>query len=94
MTKMEMAVKIARAEGMMLGLYGIVRDSVIGPAVDKSEDSDLAILIGEQEQNLSDVYKAIEAGDIEGDGEALRLPGWMRRAKGEGKPGEEDEDRP
>lgn len=86
MTKIEMTVKIARAEGMMLGLYGMVRDCIIGDGVKADQDSDLAILVGEQEQNLSDVYKAIEDG-LE-DGEAQRIPGRMCRCA------DDDEDRP
>lgn len=41
MTSHEMTIQIARAEGVMMALYGFVRDMVIGCSVDADKDGKL-----------------------------------------------------
>lgn len=60
MTPHEMTIQIARAEGVMMALYGIVRDLNIGCSVDKDENGKLGDVVGDVMHRLVEVYHALD----------------------------------
>ena len=60
MTLHEMTVQIARAEGVMMALYGICRDLVIGCSVDEDKDGKLGDVLGDTMNGLTQVYNELE----------------------------------
>jgi len=93
MNKLDMAIRIAKAEGVMMALYGICRDLAIGCSVDEDKDGQTGLAVAEAISGLDDVYTELGAGT---DGEEadeqddVLIPGRMRR---DGMNDEED-DRP
>lgn len=65
MTNNEMTVAIARAEGVMMALYGICRDLVIGCSVDENKDGKLGDVLGDTMNGLMQVYNELEKTDTE-----------------------------
>lgn len=65
MTPHEMAIQIARAEGVMMALYGICRDLVIGCTVDEEKNGKLGDVVGDAMNGLTMVYDAIEKIETE-----------------------------
>ena len=57
MTPHEMTIQIARAEGVMMALYGICRDLVIGCSVDEDKDGGLGDVIYDIISGLNNVYE-------------------------------------
>lgn len=57
MTPHEMTIQIARAEGVMMALYGICRDLVIGCSVDDDKDGGLGDVIYNTISGLNNVYE-------------------------------------
>jgi len=93
MNKLDMAIRIAKAEGVMMALYGICRDLAIGCSVDEDKDGQTGVAVYEAIGGLDDVYTALGAGkyDEEADEQDdVLIPGRMRR---DGMNDEED-DRP
>ena len=56
----EMTIQIARAEGVMMALYGITRDLVIGCSVDENKDGKLGDVLCDTMNGLMQVYSALE----------------------------------
>ena len=87
------AIRIAKAEGAMMVLYGICRDLAIGCSVDEDKDGQTGLEVAKAISGLDDVYTELGAGT---DGEEadeqddVLIPGRMRR---DGMNDEED-DRP
>ena len=65
MTPHEMTIQIARAEGVMMALYGICRDLVIGCSVDEDKDGKLGDVLGDTMNGLMQVYNELEKTDAE-----------------------------
>lgn len=65
MTPHEMTVQIARAEGVMMALYGIYRDMVVGCSVDEDKDGKLGDVLGDTMNGLMQVYNELEKADTE-----------------------------
>lgn len=63
MTSHEMTVQIARAEGVMMALYGFCRDLVIGCSVDEDKDGKLGDVLGDAMNGLMQVYNELEKAD-------------------------------
>ena len=63
MTPHEMTIQIARAEGVMMALYGICRDLVIGCSVDSDKDGVLGDVINDTVSGLSKVYEQLGKDD-------------------------------
>ena len=61
----EMTIQIARAEGVMMALYGICRDLVIGCSVDENKDGKLGDVMGDCINGLMQVYNELEKADAE-----------------------------
>jgi len=61
----EMAIQIARAEGVMRALYGICRDLVIGCSVDEDKNGKLGDVIGDAIHGLIQVYNELEKVETE-----------------------------
>lgn len=59
MTPHEMTIQIARAEGVMMALYGICRDLVIGCSVDEDKDGKLGDVMGDTMNGLMQVYNEL-----------------------------------
>jgi len=59
MTPHEMTIQIARAEGVMMALYGICRDLVIGRSVDEDKDGGLGDVIYDTISGLNNVYEGL-----------------------------------
>lgn len=57
MTPHEMTIQIARAEGVMMALYGICRDLVIGCSVGENKDGKLDDVLGDTMNGLNNVYE-------------------------------------
>ena len=60
MTNNEMLVAIARAEGVMMALYGFCRDMVIGCSVDEDKNGKLGDVVGDVMHGLVEVYQALD----------------------------------
>lgn len=60
MTTYEMTIQIARAEGVMMALYGITRDLVIGCSVDADKDGKLGDVLCDTMNGLMQVYSALD----------------------------------
>lgn len=60
MTTHEMTTQIARAEGVMMALYGICRDMVIGCSVDEDKDGKLGDVMADTMNGLMQVYNELE----------------------------------
>lgn len=60
MTPHEMTIQIARAEGVMMALYGITRDLVIGCSVDENKDGKLGDVLGDTMNGLMQVYNELD----------------------------------
>jgi hypothetical protein len=60
MSAHEMTIQIARAEGVMMALYGITRDLVIGCSVDADKDGKLGDVLCDTMNGLMQVYNALE----------------------------------
>ena len=65
MTPHEMTIQIARAEGVMMALYGICRDLVIGCSVDENKDGILGDVMGDCMNGLMHVYNELEKAETE-----------------------------
>ncbi len=65
MTPHEMTIHIARAEGVMMTLYGFVRDMVVGCSVDADKDGKLGDVLGDTMIGLMQVYNALEPKEPE-----------------------------
>lgn len=65
MTPHEMTIQIARAEGVMMALYGIYRDMVVGCSVDEDKDGKLGDVMGDTMNGLMQVYNKLEKIDTE-----------------------------
>ena len=91
MNNIGMAIRIAKAEGVMMALYGICRDLAIGCSVDEDKDGKLGAEVGNVVVGLTEVYSELGV-DLDGADEQddIRIPGRMRR---DGMNDEED-DRP
>lgn len=63
MTPHEMTIHIACAEGVMMALYGICRDLVIGCSVDSDKDGVLGDVINDTVTGLSKVYEQLGKDD-------------------------------
>ena len=59
MTYHDMTILIARAEGVMMALYGITRDLVIGCSVDADKDGKLGDVMGNVMNGLMQVYNEL-----------------------------------
>lgn len=59
MTPHEMTIQIARAEGVMMALYGICRDLVIGCSVDEDKNGKLGDVVCDTMHGLLGVYEAL-----------------------------------
>lgn len=71
MTPHEMTIQIARAEGVMMALYGITRDLVIGCSVDADKDGKLGDVMADTMNGLMQVYNELD--DNSGDTEEKRF---------------------
>ena len=60
MSPHEMTIQIARAEGVMMALYGITRDLVIGCSVDADKDGKLGDVLCDTMNGLMQVYSALD----------------------------------
>ena len=60
MTNNEMTVAIARAEGVMMALYGFCRDLAIGCSVDEDKNGKLGDVVGDAMGGLVQVYDELE----------------------------------
>ena len=60
MSTYEMTIQIARAEGVMMALYGITRDLVIGLNVDADKDGKLGDVLCDTMNGLMQVYSALD----------------------------------
>ena len=67
MTSHEMTIQIARAEGVMMALYGFVRDMVIGCSVDADKDGKLGDVMCDTLNGLMQVYNGLEPEEKELD---------------------------
>ena len=56
----EMTIQIARAEGVMMALYGITRDLVIGCSVDADKDGKLGDVLCGTMNGLMQVYNVLD----------------------------------
>lgn len=65
MTPHEMTIQIARAEGVVMALYGIYRDMVVGCIVDEDKDGKLGDVLGDTMSGLMQVYNELEKTDAE-----------------------------
>lgn len=65
MTPHEMTIQIARAEGVMMALYGIYRDIVVGCSVDEDKNGKLGDVIGDAMNGLIQVYNELEKAETE-----------------------------
>lgn len=65
MTPHEMTIQIARAEGVMMALYGIYRDMVVGCSVDEDKDGKLGDVMCDTMNGLMQVYNALEPKEPE-----------------------------
>lgn len=65
MKQHEMTIQIARAEGVMMALYGIYRDMVVGCSVDEDKDGKLGDVLGNTMNGLMQVYNELEKADTE-----------------------------
>lgn len=65
MNNHEMTIQIARAEGVMMALYGIYRDMVAGCSVDEDKDGKLGDVLGDTMNGLMQVYNELEKADAE-----------------------------
>jgi len=65
MTPHEMTIQIARAEGVMMALYGIYRDIVVGCSVDEDKNGKLGDVIGDAMNGLIQVYNELEKTETE-----------------------------
>lgn len=65
MTPHEMTIQIARAEGVMMALYGFVRDMVVGCSVDADKDGKLGDVMCDTMNGLMQVYNELEKADTE-----------------------------
>ena len=65
MNKHEMTIQIARAEGVMMALYGFCRDMVIGCSVDEDKNGKLGDVLGDTMHGLIQVYNELEKADTE-----------------------------
>lgn len=63
MTPHEMTIQIARAEGVMMTLYGLCRDLVIGCSVDENKDGKLGDAMSDAVNGLMQVYNELERRD-------------------------------
>ena len=63
MTNHEMTIQIARAEGVMMALYGIYRDMVVGCSVDEDKDGKMGDVLGDTMNGLMQVYNELEKAD-------------------------------
>lgn len=64
MTPHEMTVQIARAEGVMMALYGICRDMVIGCSVDEDKNGKLGDAVGDAMGGLVQVYEELGKEEV------------------------------
>jgi hypothetical protein len=55
-----MAIQIARAEGVMMALYGFCRDLVIGCSVNEDKDGKLGDVMCDTMNGLMQVYNDLE----------------------------------
>lgn len=63
MTNNEMTVAIARAEGVMMALYGICRDLAIGCSVDEDKNGKLGDVVGDAMGGLVQVYDELGSNE-------------------------------
>lgn len=74
MNRMDMAVCVARAEGVMMALYGLCRDLVIGSSVDEDKDGFLGSCVVDTVNGLAKVYAELGT---------LRMPEFGKGFTGE-----------
>jgi len=65
MTPTEMTIQIARAEDVMMALYGIYRDMAVGCSVDEDKDGKLGDVLGDTMNGMIQVYNELEKADTE-----------------------------
>lgn len=98
MNNIGMAIRIAKAEGVMVALYGICRDLAIGCSVDEDKDGKTGAAVADAIGGLAEVYTELGAGTDGTDMEEqanIRPPGWMRRAaKTDAAMNDDEDDRP
>lgn len=63
MTPHEMTIQIARAEGVMMALYGVYRDMVVGFSVDEDKVGKMGDVLGDTMNGLMQVYNELEKAD-------------------------------
>ncbi len=72
MSQHEMTIQIARAEGVMMALYGITRDLVIGCSVDDDKDGKLGDVLCDTMNGLMQVYNALDPDGFDPERSAHR----------------------
>lgn len=65
MTPHEMTIQITRAEGVMMALYGIYSDMVVGCSVDEDKDLKMGDVLVDTMSGLMQVYNELEKADAE-----------------------------
>ena len=71
MTNHKMTIQIARAEGVMMALYGIYRDMVVGCSVDEEKDGKMGDVLGDTMNGLMQVHNELD--DNSGDTKEKRF---------------------